>query len=302
MTTNLKIKMYEDQIDPYFNNSGYSYSFIGSELDDRTKESIRICKEKGDATHEITYDPNSLSVIFNKNEFECEVFFEQFHQESYSVLLDATTLGTVELAIAIKTLYQDECCKTLDVLYIEPGEYTTTGTSNSNPGTSYNLSEEISGYVGIPGLSHQIDEADNNRYIFFVGFEAVRLTRAFDEQNVNKELSCIVFGVPAFKTNWESNSFINNIRAIGDNNLKDRIFFAPADNPQASFDILNDESKRSDSERLVIAPIGTKPHAIGACVFIAANDNLSSLLYDHPIKKQARSAGVGKKHLYRVKD
>jgi len=55
-------------------------------------------------------------------------------------------------------------------------------------------------------------------------------------------------------------------------------------------------------ERLFIAPIGTKPMALGACIFkICTNDNERiAILYDHPLKTEGRSSKVARWNLYNI--
>lgn len=45
--------------------------------------------------------------------------------------------------------------------------------------------------------------------------------------------------------------------------------------------------------------MGTKPHALGAALFATVFDDVE-LVYDHPIRKQNRSSGAGRCHVYHV--
>jgi hypothetical protein len=50
---------------------------------------------------------------------------------------------------------------------------------------------------------------------------------------------------------------------------------------------------------MYIAPIGTKPHGIGAALFAATHEDVG-ILYDHPRRREGRSSKVGKWHLFNV--
>ena len=54
-----------------------------------------------------------------------------------------------------------------------------------------------------------------------------------------------------------------------------------------------------DEERLIILPIGTKPHGIGAALF-ACEYNDVGVVYDYPAKRQERSKSIGDWHLFNV--
>jgi len=54
-----------------------------------------------------------------------------------------------------------------------------------------------------------------------------------------------------------------------------------------------------------VAPIGTKPNAIGCAVFLVNNEDSENgtnygALYDFPVKSQNRSRGIGKVHVYNL--
>ena len=45
---------------------------------------------------------------------------------------------------------------------------------------------------------------------------------------------------------------------------------------------------------MIIAPLGTKPHAIGAILYAIKNDERVELLYDNPYRNVHRTNGVGR--------
>jgi hypothetical protein len=51
---------------------------------------------------------------------------------------------------------------------------------------------------------------------------------------------------------------------------------------------------------LRIAPIGTKPHAIGSILFAINNPDIVELVYDHPVRKKQRTEGTARLHAYHV--
>jgi hypothetical protein len=76
--------------------------------------------------------------------------------------------------------------------------------------------------------------------------------------------------------------------------------FAPANDPFGLFYLLEDISAARPSDVLRIAPIGTKPHALGAVLFALTNPRSVELVYDHPVRKAKRTAGVSRTFVYEI--
>jgi hypothetical protein len=76
--------------------------------------------------------------------------------------------------------------------------------------------------------------------------------------------------------------------------------FAQANCPFCLFNLLRDMAEQYPDERIVIAPIGTKPHALGAVLFAVANPDSVELVYDHPIRKAQRTEGAARALVYHV--
>ena len=51
-----------------------------------------------------------------------------------------------------------------------------------------------------------------------------------------------------------------------------------------------------------IAPIGTKPHALGAFLFPLKTSRRVEFVYDFPIRKRNRTIGTGKVFVYRISE
>jgi hypothetical protein len=52
---------------------------------------------------------------------------------------------------------------------------------------------------------------------------------------------------------------------------------------------------------MYIAPVGTKPHALGAVLFAMKRSSEVEIMYDHPKRKAKRTSGVSLVHVYAVK-
>ena len=68
----------------------------------------------------------------------------------------------------------------------------------------------------------------------------------------------------------------------------------PFDVLQALADIRRDYA----DHYIYLAPVGTKPHALGAIIFAAANEAISEVMFDHPVRRGGGTEGVGLIHIY----
>jgi hypothetical protein len=121
-------------------------------------------------------------------------------------------------------------------------------------------------------------------------------------QMLDAECASVAFGVPAFKAGWEIDSMANNISVIRDQRIRGDVYFCGAENPKAVFELLNNVyGGLSRNERLILAPIGTKPHGIGVALFAAIRRKVG-ILYDHPRPAKDRTSQLGHWHLFSVED
>ena len=159
----------------------------------------------------------------------------------------------------------------------------------------------VSGYLAIPGSAILLGDHFSHKGVFLLGYEEARLRRAFEDlQMINPSKTTIVFGVPAFKPGWEMDSIANNITVIQEQNIRGGIHFCGAENPAAVFELLTEIYKGLDNtERLFIAPIGTKPHGVGTALFASQHSDIG-IIYDHPQRKEGRSGELGHWHLFTV--
>jgi hypothetical protein len=51
---------------------------------------------------------------------------------------------------------------------------------------------------------------------------------------------------------------------------------------------------------MYVAPLGTKPHSLGAFLFTLDHPDSTEIIFDHPIPKRGGTSGIGSIHVYRV--
>lgn len=277
-------------------------ALIGDVCDDRTAASKDYAFKHCKSLIHVKYDSNELEISANAEKYLCYEIPELIKSlGAKKILLDATTLGVVELGLLLKHLHSIKKIKS-SILYVEPGTYAKkkTGSDSAINGREFDLSMELIGFKGIPSLTRPIDIKTPNNVIFFLGFESYRLKNALETLNISPKECSLVFGVPSFQPGWETNAFDNNIKCINDNDLGGRIYYCGADNPSAVFEELKRiRTHIGEDSEMTIIPIGSKPHTIGALAFLAGH-RFVNILYDHPIKSKNRTDSVGAFHLYKL--
>lgn len=79
-----------------------------------------------------------------------------------------------------------------------------------------------------------------------------------------------------------------------------KVRYAVANCPFDAYYTLEEIAADFPSHILKIAPIGTKPHAVGAVLYAIANSETVELVYDHPIRKARRTEGTARLLAYNV--
>ncbi|WP_421895134.1 hypothetical protein [Marinoscillum sp.] len=277
----------------------YDYGFFGEVLDDRGAMAVKTLKEKCNAVVKVSYEPEDFKVSFDDQTVDIDDIEELTNGYfDKNCLLDATTLGFVEILVLSKSLIPK---RGLDYLYIEPGEYFRPEHTNILHKRDFELSGEIKGFKAIPGFSALITDDIDHKVVFILGFESSRVEKAFeDHQMINKKDCDLIFGFPAFNPGWEMNSFANHIDLIQQYSIQGDIKFGAATDPLATYSIIKkiDDSLETDKQ-LFISPLGTKPMAIGCALFVSENPD-TAILYDHPQKKPGRSTDTNIWHLYKI--
>lgn len=284
---------------------------IGEAIDDRGRAAEEFIRKHAKDIIKLEYFPDRHLIAINgENEIivdDFPAYFKATFGNAKKILVESTTLSFPEIFICARTIMLEKMGCELSFLYLEPGEYKKVDEDKSR--RDFDLSEECGSFLSIPGAAVNIDDLNSvKKGIFFVGYEGNRLDRIYEELEKKPAERCIVvFGVPAFKSGWEMNSFSKNINVMKARSLNDGIEFTPANNPNVAYQILcNHFTALSDMEKMFVSPLGTKPASIGAALFIARMSLNScgpkaGILFDNPRRKPDRSSDINKWHIYTVR-
>lgn len=203
------------------------------------------------------------------------------------VYLDITSLAHNSWAPIVKTALQSAI--ELIVLYVEPGQYRRDGDSSD---MFIDLSERIDGVRPVPGfvsLAPKVE--DRGFFVPMIGFEGARFAHLIEDLDPIPEVTFPVIGVPGFRPEYSFYTYSGNRDSLARNYIHNRVQYAKANCPFSAFHVLEDVHNWAEYSHLRIAPIGTKPHALGAVLFAISRGSSVELIYDHPVKANKRTQG-----------
>jgi hypothetical protein len=280
---------------PEENNRHWSQAFVGRSVDERGIAAIAFATKHSDRVSELAFDVETNNLLVDGVAvLEGEIPESLLTRD---VLLEATTLGFVELYRVAKER-KDADILDLSIIYAEPADYRSPERQRPLTRRDFELTDEVQNFAAVPGATLLLRNDDAAHGAFLVGYEGQRLEQLLDQTNISSARCHVIFGVPAFQPGWEMNSFANNLPVLLDHSIRS-LLYAGAQNPVAAYRALEEVWKTTSGSRLLIGPIGTKPHGIGAALF-ACEHNGVGLVYDHPVRKGGRTSDIASWHLYDV--
>ena len=188
--------------------------------------------------------------------------------------------------------------KNVVAVYVEPGDYRPSLTPTENE--IFDLSERIEGISPLPGFARLRDSGDNTCFIPLLGFEGTRTAYLISKLEPPGNKIVPVVGVPGFRPEHPFSAYVGNRNVLTTTKAWKKIRYAQANCPFDLYYNLDEIQKQYSGHVLKIAPIGTKPHAIGSVLYAIANPDHVELVYDHPIRKAERTAGTGRLLTYHI--
>lgn len=187
----------------------------------------------------------------------------------------------------------------VSAVYVEPLRYTFSPSPTENE--IFDLSERISGIGPLPGFTVLgTTNDDDTCLIALLGFEGTRFAHVREHVQVANENIVPVIGVPGFRPEYAFHAYLGNRVVLSDTKAWRNVKFARANCPFSLYFLLDEISRSRPRHSLKIAPIGTKPQALGAVLFALLGGRTVELVYDHPIRKAQRTTGTDRLLVYDV--
>lgn len=183
------------------------------------------------------------------------------------------------------------------VLYAEPKSYKLHPSPAS--ATVFDLSSDFAGLEPLPGLARLSGPRDETKCLFIamLGFEGSRPERLAVQVDPPPKVIPVV-GVPGFQLEYPTFTVACNRVFLDDYKAHAEVRIARASCPFEAYQELLNIRRDYPDHYMYLAPIGTKPHALGTILFAIANPDNTEVMFDHPIRKPGRTSGVGVIHIY----
>jgi len=243
----------------------------------------------------ISIDKSEKAISLRSNE-QLTRFFNELSEDL--IYIDITGLSHHVWAPLLK--FALRICNSVIAIYVEPGHYSFSSTLKE--GEIFDLSEKISGIAPIPGfisLKEPLDE-ENICFVPLLGFEGTRFLYLLEQVEPIGERILPIIGVPGFRPEYPFFAYHANKFPLKQTQSWKNIRYSTANCPFSLFYTLENIFEDYPGCFLKIAPIGTKPHALGAILFKILNNDRVEIVYDHPMRKPTRTEGTARLLAYHL--
>lgn len=190
--------------------------------------------------------------------------------------------------------------KVVSVVYVEPRSYTFSPTPTE--AEIFDLSEAIHGILPLPGFGILSEPEDEDLVLFvpLLGFEGHRFAYVLEQVQPPRRNIVPIIGVPGFMPEFPFHTYLGNRNILAHSDLHTQIRHTIANSAFGAFYLLQEIAADYPQHLLKIAPIGTKPHALGAILFTLWSERAVEIVYDHPIRKPNRTIGSANILVYEI--
>jgi len=180
--------------------------------------------------------------------------------DAAAVALDISCFTKPYSFCILKYLKEQAKINHITALYTEPMSYVfAEGLFHSYHSTSGPLS-----IMEIPGFPGNDIRTTRKTLVVLLGFDGELSSFITDEVAPND--TTVINGFPAYAPKFKDISLINNEKLLS-SIPRESILYSRANNPFETFNLLEHIFQRDSSAFINVAPIGTKPMALGACLF-----------------------------------
>ncbi|HGM6374405.1 TPA: hypothetical protein ACKP8M_002033 [Stenotrophomonas maltophilia] len=186
-------------------------------------------------------------------------------------------------------------------IYIEPEDYARSSTPGV--GSLFDLSERITGIQPIPGFAalRSIDD-ESSIFVPLMGFEGARLSYMLDQIEPSPDRVFPIIGVPGFKKEYPFSTYLGNQVPLEETRAWRNATYSRANCPFSAYYAIEKIAAQRPGHHLRIAPIGTKPHCLGAVLYNIDNQVASEIVYDHPRRSRSRTKGIARVSLFEISE
>lgn len=185
------------------------------------------------------------------------------------------------------------------LVYAEPQEY--QAHKSPTPPDLFDLSERIGDVEGLPGMARLAGPPPDTPLLLVIllGFEGGRARHITTTLEPEPTIVPVV-GVPGMHAEYATQAVECNREFLKNTDALTHMRWVDAVCPFSVRDLLGDIATEHSESYMYVAPIGTKPHALGALLYVLSFPTDCEIIYDHPTPRRGGTSGIGKIHLYRL--
>lgn len=131
----------------------------------------------------------------------------------------------------------------------------------------------------IPGFPGKENRGSKRVLIILLGFDGDLSFQISDD--ISQKQTLIVNGFPSYSPKFKDVSLVTNERLVCNHNIE--VHYARANNPFEVYNLLDSIRRDQPNAFMSVAPLGTKPMALGACLFALHNPSVK-IVYPLPQK------------------
>lgn len=176
------------------------------------------------------------------------------------------------------------------IVYAEPKSYDVSKFQN---GVNKDLGDVIDGIDPLPGMSNIIPYNDSPIFVALLGFEGGRLSYILNDQDPDEDNIYPIIGLPGYQIRYPYISMYGNRTPMRKYSCWKNLRMAEANSIIDAYMTLKQIRYDNRNCKMIVAPVGTKPHAIGAILYALKHEKDVELVYDNPRRSTHRTDGIG---------
>lgn len=238
---------------------------------------------------DILFECSIINADLSKSLLPCLLSLNKYISNKEVVGLDISVMPTPIFSQILHFLIEKYSNKKFIIYYTEPAHYNLDTLFDFN---SCDGEIDIKSIPGFEGKTAQ--ENESQRVIFYlIGFEMNHLNKLIPQQ-INPDKIVPINGFPSYFPKYKDISMINN--DVNYHEMDIQVIFAEANNPFETYNQISVLQKKYKTYCVDIIPAGSKPMALGACLFaLTQGNNDIRVLYPFPTKyENQKSIGNGR--------
>ena len=149
---------------------------------------------------------------------------------------------------------------------------------------------------GFASLARAPDES--TVFVPLLGFEGARFAHVLEAVQPDRPDIYPIVGVPGFRPEYPFHTYLGNRSVLSETRSWHNVRYVPANCAFSVYQTLEEIARRNPGRTIQVAPIGTKPHALGSVLFTLDHPDRMEIVYDHPVRKEMRTSGFSRVCLY----